>query len=213
MASCASALALSRNFGVRQQLQWQEVDILLDPVQGDLLDNDRRQSLLQEIRDGGFNLVVVSPPCNTWSRAVWANKFGPKPVRSRQKPWGLPNLGPRDKQKAEEGNILLLFAFAAMEAALAAKSKGFRVECIMEHPEDLGAAVTGVPASAWQLPVFRSLLQKGCHTVALHQCWFGADYSKHTRLLSTSRDVLALGLAGPPQLDSEFRYVGPLPRT
>ena len=69
----------------------EEVDIDRDEGQ-DLLDADFRQALLDKISAGFYNFMLCSPPCSTFSRAVYANVRGPRPVRSRQFPLGLPHL-------------------------------------------------------------------------------------------------------------------------
>ena len=80
-----------------------------------------------------------------------------------------------------------------------------------EHPEDLGRTKDGQhPASVWQLPEMQNLIQESRGvTWALHQCHFGTDTPKPTRL--------ATNLPEPSTHDSEWPifddqgwYVGPL---
>ena len=53
-----------------------EVDILKNRLH-DLSIGTTQQRWLQRIAAGEFDAVLASPPCSTYSRAVWANAFGP----------------------------------------------------------------------------------------------------------------------------------------
>ena len=59
------------------------------------------------------------------------------------------------------------------------------------------------------LPLER-LLARGWATVALYQCWYKAISQKTTRLLANFARILALGIAGPPSVDENDMYLGPL---
>jgi hypothetical protein len=128
-----------------------EIDILQNPEEHDLRDNEKRQAILEDIARGLYDIVICSPPCNTWTRAVWGNRVGPKPVRSKAYPRGFPWLEAAGRQKAETGTTLALFGVASMRAVSSACLSGHRVLGLLEHPEDLGAAKNGVPACIWQL--------------------------------------------------------------
>ena len=84
------------------QLQMTEIDLQISE-EHDMSDEDRWQELITKIRNGEFDIIIMSPPCSTWSRAVWANRLGPKPVRSREFPFGFPWLKGDLKEKAELG--------------------------------------------------------------------------------------------------------------
>ena len=75
-----------------RSLVMDEIDILRDPEGHDVLQQSVWAALIQKIENGAYNIVIATPPCNTWSRAVWANTLGPKPCRSRSHPWGFPWL-------------------------------------------------------------------------------------------------------------------------
>ena len=81
----------------------------------------------------------------------------------------------------------------------AAKKKGFRVRCLLEHPEDLGRTNRGSPASIWQLPTLREIGSASDFvTVAGHQCQYpGVDRKKPTRLVS---DVKGFSEGGPSSM-------------
>ena len=43
----------------------------------DLSNTKEREKLLEQIRQGKFDAIILSPPCSTFSRACWANRKGP----------------------------------------------------------------------------------------------------------------------------------------
>eukprot|EP00438_Fugacium_kawagutii_P003547 Skav202733 [mRNA] locus=scaffold1326:199520:202634:- [translate_table: standard] len=190
----------------------EEWDILRSP-QHDLSRSEVVDPLLQRIRAGDFDAVFMSPPCNTWSRAVHSNPRGPKPVRNKAHPRGFPWAEGKFKELAELGNILVDVCFTICNLACSKK-----VLRMAEHPEDLGASVDSCgrpvfPASIWQLPELFALLQQGWHSVAFFQCQFDVDRLKPTRLLGNTEHLLPLGRAGPPCMDAFECYAGPLPAT
>ena len=63
-----------------------EVDIL-NGEGGDLTDEELRASLLESTAEGQYGVVAATPPCNTHTRALYANAAGPPPLRSAQYPW------------------------------------------------------------------------------------------------------------------------------
>ena len=60
--------------------------------------------------------------------------------------------------------------------------------------------------------VRRAAKKRRMETIAFHQCTYGADYPKPTRLLSDAHGLLQLGYPGWPVLNKELYYLGPLPR-
>jgi hypothetical protein len=190
---------------------WRQVDILRDAVQDDLLDDDVRHGLLGEMSSGTFGFVFASPPCSSFSRAVYSNTQGPKPVRSREYPLGFPWAWGKERRNAEVGNVLAFCAISAMQAVARAVKRGHHCIGMLEHPEDLGRASLGVPASIWQLPEMLALKSSGFASCALFQCSVGGASRKPTRLLSNSREVASIGYFADPVLDDKCACVGPLP--
>ena len=94
----------------------------------------------------------MSPPCSTWSRAVSANRIGPKPVRSREFPPGFPWLKVELKEKAELGTLQVMRCAEVLETAPKT------TVCLWQHAEDLGRAAMGSqlafgslnPSARWQ---------------------------------------------------------------
>ena len=84
--SIKEVLAL-RNLAEEVDFEMDEVDILVDPVEHDMMRDDKQDQYVRLVENGGYDFVVVSPPCNTWTRAVWRDKFGgPRPIRDKAHP-------------------------------------------------------------------------------------------------------------------------------
>ena len=68
------------------------VDIQVRPYH-DLTSAKVQQNLLSKIASGRYFAVLFSPPCSTFTRVVWANRKGPRPVRSLYNAKGLQQDG------------------------------------------------------------------------------------------------------------------------
>ena len=76
---------------------------------------------------------------------------------------------------------------------------------LLEHPEDLGKTKSGeTPGSIWQLPELRALVDVSGSTWAVHQCVYGAETSRPTRLASNLPACL------DPFFNEVGDYAGPL---
>ncbi len=196
-------------------LEVEEWDITRQSSQ-DLSQPTLQEELLRKIRQGNFNAVFVSPPCNTWSRAPHSNEWGPRPIRHRQWPWGFPWLSNRHRELADLGNALVQLCFTIFEL-VADDSSLAHVLLVWGHPEDLGMGYNHrhqpvYPASVWQLEVSQRLhVTPPFFGVAFFQCQFGVDRSKPTRLLTNIPELHQLGYVGPPTFNQEDVYQGPLP--
>ena len=100
-----------------------EIDVLVGGKAHDLLDRHSQDQWLALVESGEFDMLILSPPCGGWSRANYANDDGPKPVRSRRYPWGIPHLRLRQQKRAEDGNEFIHFSIRAVRAAQAAKRR------------------------------------------------------------------------------------------
>ena len=210
LADCLRQLAVARG-GAAGQVKSYEVDIARDPA-GDLTEAELQSDFLLLLADGTYDMVVLSPPCGTWSRSRFARQPGPPPVRDATHPWGLPGLAPARRRECDTANTLLKFSLDVLETVARARRRGIAVAAFLEHPEDLGRAARGRPASIWQLPRLRALVASGDFgTAAFYQCAFGAAHPKPTRFLSNCPSFLALGRPGWPVLSERGSYGGPLP--
>ena len=187
-------------------LEISEMDICRDPSM-DLLDETAKRAL-QQIRDGSWDVVIVTPPCNTFSRVRFVQP-GPKPVRSRLYPLGFPWLSDNLLELARQGNQFIDFFFQVCFATLDA-----RADFLLEHPEDLGRTRSGhTPASIWQLEdAHRLFSHERVFTFAVYQCGFLAKSPKPTRFLTSIKAAKNMPFSGPPKFDKSDCYAGPLPR-
>ncbi len=166
---------------------------------------DKISDLLKE----GY-ILIVSPPCNTFSRArfQWLRRPGPRPLRNVNWPKGFPWHSSKNKAVVEEANS---FIFRCIAACLICHQSGGKY--FWEHPEDLGEVHSEHPASIWQWPEMRDLLvQTNATTFAIQQCHFGADTPKPTRFLTTLSTDDSRCHFGWPQFSSNA-YCGPLPKS
>ena len=210
MAWFLRRLALRR--GV--QVEITELDIQSDR-RSDFTIPSVQKKWLQSIAQGIYYAVIVTPPCSTFSRAVWANDLGPFPLRSSAYPRGFPWNRAERFHKAEFGTILADFSFEALKRQFAC---GRRIG-LMEQPEDLGKTnyerVPGQqPASMWQFWQFKQLLElQDVQTVVFAQSEFGTRSPKPTRFLMRIFAPLHPSMySGLPQFDEQGWYIGPLPR-
>ena len=175
-----SLIALQLEFGF--VLDIKEVDLIRDSSH-DVADDSFWRGILTELGSGIFFLLIVTPPCNTHSRARanWKEIPGPRPLRNLHFPHGFPWLeGPR-LQAANLANLLIDRTFEAIRVAM-----DVGTFYLTEFPEDLGVTTSGhLPASLWQLQEQRDIVhESGGTTWAFFQCSFDVDYSKPTRCAS-----------------------------
>ena len=182
----------------------------------DLSQSRERDKLVEQIKQGMFDAIIISPPCSTFSRACWANHRGPRPVRSYKSPEGLDTLTAAERRRCILGNIFADFTWEVLTLT-SAMHLSF---VLLEQPEDLGAMAYGPhagerPASMWQRPAFADIMAKpDWKTFAFHQGNFGAGYPKPTRLPIFAKENFTLPsfcYEGPPSFDNKGFYLGPLP--
>ena len=186
----------------------EEIDIERGPGH-DLRDERLWESIHAKLQEGDW-FLIVSPPCNTFSRARHQyRKFpGPRPLRNRTWPKGFPWLNTHNKQIVQEAND---FMQHCLDACLTSADSGGRY--LLEHPEDLGEVQGEHPGSVWQWEELHNLLSAtNASCFAIHQCQFGALYPKPTRLLTNVKVVDARCAFGLPKFDKNSRYTGPLSR-
>ena len=204
---------------LRDEVQIDEVDILLSPDH-DMTCKAHRDRVLQDLKKGLYDAVLLTPPCSTWSRVRGANFRGPPMIRSREHVWGFPWLSAAHERDASLGNILVVFMLDVLELLQRFSSKGLLVIVWAEHPEDLGTIwreedqAELYPASIWQLTRLRSLLEGAnalmLFSVAFCQCCFGAPYRKPTRILTNLHPLRQWGPEEWPSFHADGTYAGPL---
>ena len=122
----------------------------------DLLNSQLWDKTFQELEAGLWDVVVMSPPCNTFSRVRfnWKTSPGPRPLRNFNWPRGFPWLTGSNLQLAQDHNYLV-------DQTIATAHKCFQcnADFLIEHPEDLGACHGEWPASIWQWETMQQLQQ------------------------------------------------------
>ena len=223
VADWLSRMCQAEGFG----LEFHEIDILIGGSSHDLMDKNTLNSWITRIEDGEFDIVILSPPCGSWSRANYADDKPPQPCRSREFPWGLPNNNAAQRKRAENGNAFVHASIRIIATAAQVKKRGKFIRCLLEHPEDLGRTHRGIPGSIWQLQDLKlaagetATKDEGFKSVAGHQCGFKdgpdltepVDRAKPTRLYSDLLGVEDFGHVGWPTFDPAGWYFGPLPRS
>ena len=182
------------------RVELHEFDIERSP-QHDLTDTALWDKIFDTLKEGHWTLIV-SPPCNTFSRARFQHRQhpGPKPLRTRTWPRGFPWLS--------NANNFVDRCIAACRVV--SENAGY---FILEHPEDLGTVQGEQPGSIWQWPEILELIPC-CHAVsfAVHQCKFGATTPKPTRFMTNLEVADKRCYVGLPKFDRFWFYKGPLPR-
>jgi hypothetical protein len=169
-------------------------------------------SLVRRILQKEFQVIIMTPPCSTFSRARNSNSWGPPPVRSKRFPWGYPWLSGRHLQGVSIANLFIRQTFEGCQAAHSVGAAFF-----LEHPEDLGTTDDlQQPASLFAMEELLELCRNtGARTAAFHQCHWGAPSSKPTRTVSTldlAADSTNVLFHAWPKFDKAGFYLGPLPR-
>jgi hypothetical protein len=112
-------------------------------------------SIVEELKSNSYDVAIITPPCNTHSRArcSWKRHPGPKPIRDAAHPWGFDNLRPSDQKSLDLAND---FIRKTIQVCQLGQDYGFH--WLVEHPEDLGVTWDlQHPASLWKLSDFRAL--------------------------------------------------------
>ena len=160
------------------QLEMVEYDILRG-AEFDLSKQEVWDSIFAQASAASFDAILLSPPCGTFSRARFhfAGNNGPRPLRTRAHLRGFPWLRNSDLHAVALANFFIdkCIELAGLQASI---GKYF----IFELPSG------DIPGSVWDFPSMRSLVETcGAATWPLHQCFFGADSAKPTRLASNLR--------------------------
>ena len=190
----------------RIRLELHEFDIERSPNH-DVTDTSLWDQIYKTLGEGNW-FLIVSPPCNTFSRARFQFRQhpGPKPLRTRMWPRGFPWLSTANKVKVEEANM---FVERCIKACHIADTIGF---FILEHPEDLETVEGEQPVSIWQWTEVLELIA-AYGALPLQYINAGLGHRHPSQDVSTNMEVddnrcyLAL-----PKFDKLDFYKGPLPK-
>ena len=148
---------------------------------GDLTNWTTVDFWITQMRDGRVAALLAGPPCETWSaartRPLPDVKHQPRPLRSRELPWGLHYLSTREYDQLDLGSQLLrvtiLFLYVAFHTD---------VPAIMEHPATVED--DRLVPSSWLLDETMHLRQQpSVDLVTFDQCMTGQISRKPTSLL------------------------------
>ena len=148
------------------------IDILADPG-FDLLGDELFSRLRAAAWGGWIDGYHGGPPCSTWSKARWAPN-GPPPVRSRARPYGLPNLSAARQRECHKGSELFLRHLDVLDGVVSNGGSG-----TTEHPVDPGKPPF---SSIFATPQYRAFQKRHAEAelVVTDQCMRGAATRKQT---------------------------------
>jgi hypothetical protein len=152
-----------------------------------------------QIRSGRVVGAAGGPPCETWSTARF-RAGGPPPLRSRDKPWGLPDLNHKHQKQVLVANTLLqVFITVFVEIVLVGAC------AFLEHPAVTDLHDQYEAPSIWYLEQITSILKiNGVSKVSCNQGRHGAVSLKPTTFLlaniSDSRESLDQNVSTTRQL-------------
>lgn len=194
-------------------LKMLEVDLLRGGLLHDLSSFKVQQKWIRRLDTHEFDIVLITPPCSSYSRAQYANKFGPCPVRSSAFPLGFPWLSNADRKRADLGNSLVDFTWQVLQRVQDLRGR-MNITAFAEHPEDLGRTsnmkAVETPASIWRMAQFDKLLSEGWWSGGFRQCDHGAPTPKPTRATSCSHNFTKLASHCKPWFDKQGFYEGPV---
>lgn len=145
--------------------------------------------LLGAAASGSIRAILCGPPCETWSAARGRKLDGPdarrapRPLRSRQHPWGVLQRSCREMEQLRVGSTLLIRALWIIIRVVCEGGKS-----ILEHPapgwdED--------SPSIWYIAIMQLIVDKLqlCSTTTIEQWKWGAHGIKPTRFLYSNTDL------------------------
>ena len=161
------------------------VDLMVDPIWGDVSKESVRQFWLQAVRQRQVVGAMAGPPCETWSQArgqelpvdqAPLGRKGPRVLREMDCLWGRAALALKEVRQLDVGNLLLLFTLELLITLAIEGGIGG-----LEHP---GPPQDPQKASIWRLPLLTFLCEwPEFDFLEVSQGLFGAQSRKPTGLL------------------------------
>ena len=159
---------------------------------GDILNDDVHNRLLQRVSRGEFLAIVAAPPCSTFSvtrhfAADGSKDDGPPVVRDRNNIRGLPNVPTKHLRELRQANAVVARMTALLTAAFAAGT-----QYIIENPADRGDPahprrfLEADHGPLWQMPEIRSLQSLSAKLATFPMCAFNAPWQKYTTVMYSS---------------------------
>ncbi len=160
---------------------------------------------------GPVHALLAVLTYKTWARSRHVSVKGPTFVREAAFPWGLPTLSVGQRSEVETANDQLRAVFSVIQTVWINHPECQVLFC---HPEDLGEAPLGWPASPWQLPELKQWARRrGALRAALFQCEFGAEIRSNPigLLCSEPQSSNNMHRGWTKHRGTDNRYLGPLP--
>ena len=155
------------------------VDLCMQRQHADLATAQAAKWWTASIHAGQVVSAGGGPPCETFTIARRMDDDGPRPLRSRDHPQGLPGLTRKEWAQVHISNKLLRFMLEILHALAATGYSGF-----LEHPQYPTWLQSVTSASIWTMEVVRHMKRMHCVTVvSFDQCTCGALGRKPTTLL------------------------------
>ena len=157
--------------------------------------------------------ALLLPSTASWSRARSMGRQGPRALRSRAWPWGVPGLTEEQRRVVEEDNDHLRLTLEVAELL-----RQQYVPWVLSFPEQFGSTEGETPATIWDLEelVRWSKLHK-IWRLALNQCEYGEERRRPTGILTNMALNGGRLHHGWPDLhvrkDGTEEYRGPLRKT
>ena len=166
---------------------WTCVDVdFINAPQEDLLNDALWELLFAAVRTDRVLFVWMGPPCTTFSPAR-RHGSGPKPVRDAEHWRGFPKqwLSPSEVEEVRAANYFVIQC-ARMATLLLDLGKGFAIE----NPKPWRSPEC---ASMFDFEEIVELSRRpGVGSTDLHQCMYGAESAKPTRVLFGGMDLSSL---------------------
>ncbi|CAE8709859.1 unnamed protein product [Polarella glacialis] len=169
-------LSLGEKYGLIIEV-W-SVDVAIDPSM-DLCQPEALNKLRGGCRDGYFHGGGGGPPCGTWSRARFNQACaGPRPLRTRDEPWGRTDIifSASEEKKLTLGTLLLEGILVCLEELFEMNGMGW-----MEHPVD-----PGLPPfpSSWATELVKTFIDRtGAIKKDIEQRMYGQASQKGTSIM------------------------------
>jgi len=170
-----------------------------DPVtgggsEGDILNDDVHNRLLQRASRGEFLTIIAAPPCSTFSisrhfegKGSTSSDGGPPLVRTRTHIRGLPSVPPKHRRELSQANAIVARLAAILMAAFTAGT-----QFIVENPADRGDSafprryLDAEHGPLWEMPEIQALRKLSSKLATFPMCAFNAPWQKYTSLLYSS---------------------------
>ena len=152
----------------------------------DLADPQQAQIVLNLLTSGGVEAIHAGVPCGTASRAreiaLPGNRKGPPQLRSKEYPFGLPNLSAIDQLKVSKANLIYQHVANILDVAI---QLGILIS--IENPKN---------SYLWDLPWYAGLLARGFLDAVFQHCRWNADSvpsrAKWTRIRTNCPHLLVM---------------------